>query len=59
MQILDATATLRFVVLRDGRTISLSPDRKKAEQIARHFRRLQPAAAIVVRDRAGESSEQV
>ena len=55
----DAAITERFVVLRDGRTISLSPDRKKAEQIARHFRRLQPAAAIVVRDRAGDRSEQV
>ena len=49
----------RFVVQRDGRTLSLSPDRRKAEQIARHFRRLQPAAAIVVRDIAGESSDEI
>jgi hypothetical protein len=59
MPILDTDIADRFVVRRDGRTISLSADRKKAEQIARHFRRLQPTATIIVEDLAGETGEQI
>jgi hypothetical protein len=55
----SAGSTDRFVVLRDGRTVTLSPDQKKAQQIARHFKRLQPAATVVVQDLSTENSEEI
>ena len=56
---MSAGSTDRFVVLRDGRTVTLSPEQKKAQQIARHFKRLQPAATIVVQDLVSETREEV
>ena len=47
----------RIIVLRDERTASITADRKKAEQIARRFKRLQPAATILVRDLATEAAD--
>jgi hypothetical protein len=47
----------RFIVLRDERPISITFDRRKAEQIARHFKRLQPAATVQVRDLAAEAAD--
>jgi uncharacterized membrane protein len=47
----------RFVVVRDDDTVSITSDRKKAEQIARHFKRLQPASKIVVKDTTTNNSE--
>jgi hypothetical protein len=49
----------RFVVLRDGRTVTVSAEHKKAQQIARHFKRLRPTATIVVQDLITESSEEI
>jgi hypothetical protein len=49
----------RFVVLRDDRTVTLSAEHKKAQQIARHFKRLQPGARIVVQDRLSGTSEEI
>ena len=40
----------RFIVFRDDDTVSITDNRKKAEQIARHFKRLQPTSRIVVQD---------
>jgi len=56
---MSAGSTDRFVVLRDGRTVTLSPEHKKAQQIARHFKRLRPGATIVVQDLLTESSEEI
>ncbi len=56
---MSTSSTDRFVVLRDGRTVTLSPEHKKAQQIARHFKRLQPAATIVVQDLVSETSEEI
>jgi len=49
----------RFVVLRDGRTVTLSSERKKAQQIARHFKRLQPGATIMVQDLITQNCEEI
>ncbi len=49
----------RFIVLRDGRTVSIAPDRKRAEQIARHFKRLQPRATVIVQDLATDDVEEL
>ena len=40
----------QFIVFRDDHTVSITDDRKKAEQIARHFKRLQPSSRVVVQD---------
>ena len=40
----------QFIVFRDAHTVSITDDRKKAEQIARHFKRLQPSSKVVVQD---------
>ena len=55
----SAGSTDRLVVLRDGRTVTLAPDHRKAQQIARHFKRLQPASTIVVQDLSTENSEEI
>jgi hypothetical protein len=56
----STTAPLdRFAVLRDGHTVSLAPDRRKAEQIARHFKRLQPTSTVVVKDLTTERAAEV
>jgi hypothetical protein len=56
--VMSVDSTDRFAVLRDGRTVTLSPEHKKAQQIARHFKRLHPAATIVVQDLLTESREE-
>jgi hypothetical protein len=47
----------RFIVVRDDDTVSITDDRKKAERIASHFKRLQPASKIVVQDATTKNSE--
>ena len=59
MSVESVGSTDRFVVLRNGRTLTLAPDRKKAQQIARHFKRLQPKSTVVVQDLARENSEEI
>jgi hypothetical protein len=56
----ETAATMdRFIVLRDDNTISITGDRKRAEQIARHFKRLQPTSKIVVEDRATNARDEL
>ena len=57
MSVASGASTNRFVVLRDGRTVTLASDHKKAQQIARHFKRLQPTATVVVQDLSTDDSE--
>lgn len=47
----------RFIVLRDEHMVTITSDLRKAEQIARHFKRLQPTATVQVRDRAAEPAD--
>jgi len=49
----------RFVVLRDGHTVSLTSNRRKARQIARHFKRLRPTSTIVINDLSTENAEEI
>ena len=49
----------RFIVFRDDDTVSITDNRKKAEQIARHFKRLQPASTVVVRDNKTNARDEI
>ncbi len=42
----------QFMILGDDHPVSITDDRKKAEQIACHFTRLQPASKIIIHDTA-------
>lgn len=59
MSVASADSANRFVVLRDGRTVTLASDHKKAQQIARHFKRLQPTSTVVVQDLSSDDSEEI
>ena len=49
----------RFIVFRDDDTVSITDNRKKAEQIARHFKRLQPTSTIIVQDKTTNVREEI
>jgi hypothetical protein len=49
----------RFIVFRDDDAVTITDNRKKAEQIARHFKRLQPASTIVVQDDKTKDREEL
>ncbi len=51
------TQSIPDIVLRDELVVTVTPDRSKAEQIARHFKRLQPTATVQVRDLAAEAAD--
>jgi len=59
VSIASVGSTERFVVLRDGRTVTLASDHKKAQQIARHFKRLRPDSTVVVQDLSTDDSEEI
>ncbi len=49
----------QFIILRDDHTVSITDDRKRAEQIARHFRRLQPASKIIIHDTVADARYEI
>jgi hypothetical protein len=49
----------QFLVVRDDRTVSITEDRKKAEQVARHFKRLRPASKVVVQNSRTNKADEV
>jgi hypothetical protein len=49
----------QFIVVRDDHTVSITEDRKKAEQIARHFKRLRPASKVVVHNSRTNKADEV
>jgi hypothetical protein len=49
----------RFMVFRDDHTVSVTADAKKADRIARHFKRLQPQSKVAVQDKMTNERKEV
>jgi len=49
-------STDQFIVVRDEHMVTVTDDRKKAEQIARHFKRVQPNSKVIIQDAATDEN---
>ena len=49
----------RFIVVRDKHIVAVTDDRKKAEQIVRHFKRLRPNSKVVIQDTATDENKEL